>query len=318
MSVVQTSPAVNRRPDDWPSVSAVVATRDRPDFLRRAVRSIVEQSYPGNVECVVVFDQSALELPSIERMERRVLRAVTNERTPGLAGARNSGVLAATGELVAFCDDDDEWLPDKLRLQVRALLRRGSHPAATCGIYIQYDGRTIVRVPAIREVTFGHLRRSRVMEAHPSTIVVPRAEFLGRIGPVDEAIPGSYAEDYEWLLRAAKIGPLVVVPRPLVKVRWHTSSWFGGRWPMIVAGLEYLLRKHPELRNDPRGRARIYGQIAFAQAASRNPRESRRWALRSIRSSWRERRAYIALAVSLGLIRAETVLRLAHARGRSI
>ena len=46
---------------------------------------------------------------------------MTNERTPGLAGGRNSGILAGSGELVAFCDDDDEWLPTKVEKQVEAL-----------------------------------------------------------------------------------------------------------------------------------------------------------------------------------------------------
>jgi glycosyltransferase involved in cell wall biosynthesis len=301
----------------WPAVSVVVATRGRRALLRHAVQSIVNQHYSGPVECLVVFDQSTPEMPSIEPAAGRSLRTLTNARTPGLAGARNSGVLASTSDLVAFCDDDDEWLPDKLRLQVQELWH-GCRAVASCGVYIHYQGRTIPRVLPSREVTLAQLRRSRVMEVHPSTILVRRRDFLGSIGPVDEAIPGSYAEDYEWLLRAARLGPLVVVPQPLVRVRWHRSSWFEGRWPTIGAALEYLLRKHPDLQEDPRGLARISGQIAFAHAASGNAVAARRWALRSIRSSWRERRAYLALAVAVGGVRAETVLRLAHARGRGI
>lgn len=312
-----TRQAADDRPGPWPSVSAVVATRDRPELLRRALGSIVGQRYPGHVECVVVFDQTPPEMPSVDMPEHRSLRPMTNDRTPGLAGARNAGILASHGDLVAFCDDDDEWLPDKLRLQVEALLATPA-AAASCGLYIHYDGRIIRRVPETRAVTLAQLRRSRVMETHPSTILVRREELLGPIGLVDESIPGSYAEDYEWLLRAARVGPVAVVRRPLVRVRWHRSSWFEGRWRTIVPALEYLLRKHPDLREDPKGLARILGQIAFAHAASGNPSAARRWAIRSIRSSWRERRAYLALAVSAGAVRADTLIRLAHARGRGI
>lgn len=233
------------------------------------------------------------------------------------AGARNTGTLEANGDMIAFCDDDDEWLTDKLALQVKALLASQDHVAATCGLFIHFDGRTIPRLPPSPTVTLADLRRSRVREAHPSTILVPRAAVLGPIGLVDEAIPGSNAEDYEWLLRAAR-GSLVAVPRPLVRIRWHRSSWFEGRWGMIVDALEYLLQKHPGLRDDPVVLARISGQIAFAHAGSGNAKSARWWALQAIRANRRERRAYVALAVSLGLIPGETVLRLAHKRGKSI
>jgi glycosyltransferase involved in cell wall biosynthesis len=301
----------------WPSVSVVIPTRERPDLLRRAVKGILGQNYPGHVECVVVFDQTREDLPTIELRAHRDLRAVTNDRAPGLAGARNAGILAAGGALVAFCDDDDVWLPDKLRLQVDALTA-GPAVVASCGLHIDYDGRITRRVPKTRTVTLAQLRRSRVMEIHPSTILVRREHLVGPIGLIDESIPGSYAEDYEWLLRAARVGQVTVVPKPLVRVRWHRSSWFEGRWRTMVAALEYLLRKHPDLRQDRQGLARILGQIAFAHAASGNPSAARRWAVRSLRSSWRERRAYLALAIAAGAIRAETVLRLAHSRGRGI
>ncbi|HEV2893829.1 MAG TPA: glycosyltransferase family A protein, partial [Actinomycetota bacterium] len=95
---------------ETPPVSVVVPTRDRPELLRRAVTAILEQTYQGPIECVVVFDQSDPDLPWGALPAGRRLVLVRNQRTPGLAGARNSGILAATGELVAFCDDDDEWL----------------------------------------------------------------------------------------------------------------------------------------------------------------------------------------------------------------
>src|SRR5687768_6128571 len=94
-----------------PFVSVVVPTRERPRLLVRAVASIMSQRYDGEIECLVVFDQSDPSLPAIDVPAGCTLRAIANDRTPGPSGARNAGVLAAQGDIVAFCDDDDEWLP---------------------------------------------------------------------------------------------------------------------------------------------------------------------------------------------------------------
>jgi glycosyltransferase involved in cell wall biosynthesis len=302
----------------WPAVSVVIPTRERPHLLGQAVRSVLDQRYPGHVECIVVFDQTAPRLPPVDLAPGRTLRAATNDRSPGLAGARNTGALLAEGELVAFCDDDDEWLPDKLRLQVEALKERSTRAVATCGLVVRYGRRAFRRLPPTPEISLRQLLRSRVMEVHPSTLLVRRADLMRSIGLVDEAIPGSYAEDYEWLLRAARHAPLVAVPRSLVTVRWHRSSWFEERWDTITAALTYLLEKHPDLSRDARGYARICGQIAFAHAASGHRPEVRTWLARALAANWRERRIYLAVAVWLGLVRAETVQRMAHSRGRGI
>lgn len=301
-----------------PTVSVVVATRDRPEMLRRALASIAASTYQGTVETIVVFDQSAPD-PSLARPQgRRPVRVITNDRTPGLAGARNTGALAATGELVALCDDDDEWLPGKLDAQVEAL---GAHPGSdvvTTGIFVEAHGRVTARVLDRGTISFDDLLRSRVMEAHPSTYLVRRHGLLGRIGLVDEDIPGSYGEDYEWLLRAARQADVVSVPIPLVTVHWHPTSYFADRWRTIVEALDYVMEAHPEIGANAKGRARIESQQAFAHAALGQPQPARRLALTALRRDRTQRRAYVALFASLGLVSTDRVLRLAHARGRGI
>jgi glycosyltransferase involved in cell wall biosynthesis len=299
-------------------VSVVVPTRDRPELLRRALGAIVGQTYRGPVECVVVFDQSDPELAWGELPPDRRLLPVPNRRSPGLAGARNSGIMEATGELVAFCDDDDEWLPDKLATQVQALLARPEAAVATTGILVRYRGRDTARLAPTTMVTHRQLLRSRLTELHPSTVLARRQVLLDRIGLVDEQIPGSYAEDYEWLLRAARHAPVLAVPEPLVVINWHQSSFFADRWRTVIAALTYLVDKHRELQQEPSGLARIYGQIAFAHAALGERGPARRWARRTLSLNRRERRAYLALAISLGLVKARTVVRLAHAAGKGI
>ncbi|MDX6284920.1 MAG: hypothetical protein QOG53_405 [Frankiales bacterium] len=301
-----------------PSVSVIIATRDRPALLRAALDSILGQEYAGNVEAVVVYDQTTPDTSlAFDNGDRRIT-VTTNTRTPGLAGARNSGVLGSSGELLAFCDDDDTWLPDKLALQAAAMQRDGADVALT-GIYVYYGDRVTVRIPELQELTVAGLTRDRVMAAHPSTYVVTRSAFTNTIGPVDENIPGSYGEDWDWLLRAAQTTQLVVVPRPLIRVLWHKGgSLFSRRWMTIIEALDYLVDKHPSFKEDPQALARIYGQKAFAYAALGERKEARRWAREALRQSRSERRAYVALAVARGVVSAERVMSMANAAGRGI
>jgi glycosyltransferase involved in cell wall biosynthesis len=302
---------------EFPPVSVIIATRDRPQLLARAVQAVRAQDYPGPVQCVVVFDQATPDFTLADDDPDRPVAVVANDRTPGLAGARNAGAKAASGALLAFCDDDDVWLPAKLRLQAGRLAETGADVAVS-GIHVSYGDKTITRVPRPEDVTHAELLRRRVMEAHPSTVVVRRTAFFDKIGLVDEEIPGSYGEDYDWMLRAAAAGPIAVVAEPLVTVLWGQTSHFNRKWRMISDALQYLLRKHPGFADDPRGLARVQGQIAFAHAALGERSAARSWAVRTLRNSWRERRAYLALLVSLRVLTADRILRLAHATGRGI
>jgi glycosyltransferase involved in cell wall biosynthesis len=298
-----------------PSVSVVVPTRDRPELLARALASILGQRYAGEIECIVVFDQTEVMLPELAQKPGCSLRGVVNERTAGLAGARNTGFLAATGELVASCDDDDEWLPEKLAAQVEALAKLPKEALICCGIEVCHPHGSRVRLPRAETLSLRDLLRSRHMEFHTSTFLVNRRHLLGGIGLVDEEIPGSYGEDYDWLIRAARAGVVASVRRPLVRVHW-SGSWFADRWDTIIASIEYMLAKHPEFEDEPRGLARLYGRIAFGHAALGHGRQSRAWALRSLGRNPVQMKAYLALLAGTGLLGTERILAAANRIGR--
>lgn len=300
------------------TVSVIVATRDRPALLRAALDSILSQDFDGTVEALVVYDQMPPDHSLATDTGNRRVRVLENERTPGLAGARNTGASAASGDFLAFCDDDDTWLPDKLRLQVEAMDRTNAD-VCLAGIYVHYGDRVTVRIPELGQLTPDGLIRDRVMAAHPSTYVVRRSAFFDTIGLVDEAIPGSFGEDWDWLLRAAQTTRLTVVSRPLIHVLWHPQgSHFSRRWLTIAAALDYMIDKHPAFKQDKQALARLYGQKAFAYAAAGEPDEAKHWAREARRLSPRERRAYLAQLVARGALKAETVVRMANKAGRGI
>jgi glycosyltransferase involved in cell wall biosynthesis len=301
-----------------PSVSVIIATRDRPALLRAALDSILGQDYAGSVEAIVVYDQMPPDQSLALDQGDRQVRVLENGRTAGLAGARNTGALASTSDMLAFCDDDDTWLPDKLRLQIDAM-QHTKADVALAGIYVHYGDRVTVRIPELEQLTPDGLIRDRVMAAHPSTYVVRRAAFFETIGMVDEDIPGSFGEDWDWLLRASQSTQLAVVPRPLIHVLWHPQgSFFSRRWLTIAAALDYMIDKHPGFKKDKAALARLYGQKAFAYAAAGEPGDATHWAREALRLSPRERRAYLALLVARGVLKPETVVRLANKAGRGI
>lgn len=303
--------------DEWPTVSVIVPTRYRPGMLERALESVLGQQYEGGIECLVVFDQSEPSLPDVPVPSGREIRTLVNTRTPGVAGARNSGLLAARGDLIAFCDDDDEWLPGKLRLQVDALDRNRGAPAALSGIMLTSGSRTFARIPDREVFTHEDLLASRQQVLHSSGLVAWREDVLEKVGLFDENIPKGYGEDYDWLLRATLLSPLVVVREPLVRVNWG-ASWFADNWSNIVSALQYQLEKHPELKRNRRNLARMQGRIAFGNAVLNRRAEARQWACRCLASDWRELRGYLTLLVAFRLLPSSTAIRLAHALGRGI
>ncbi|WP_299449847.1 glycosyltransferase family 2 protein [uncultured Serinicoccus sp.] len=297
-----------------PTVSVVIATRNRPEMLRSAIEAVMEQSYPGPIECVVVFDRTEPDLSLSRDDESRQVVVVENSRVGGLAGARNAGILASTGELVAFCDDDDVWFRDKLEKQVERL---GSADTSVTGIVIDYGGREVARVPKQETFTLKNLVETRLMEAHPSTVLVRRTALLDTIGLVDEDLPGSYGEDFDFILRAMQAGEVSVVEEALVTVRWG-QSMFSRDWATIVAAIDYMIAKHSVLRASRKGMARLLGRRAFAVAALGRRGEALRDCGRVLRRRPTERRVYVTVPVALGLVSAERLLDLAHRRGHGI
>lgn len=300
-----------------PDVTVVMATRDRPHLLRRAVSSVLAQEGEMKIEVILVFDGTEIdELADIPRPPGRTVRAVSNSRTPGLAGARNTGIMAANAPLIALCDDDDEWRPAKLARQL-PLLDDPEVVLAATGIEIQSAGGSHERIPP-PSVELDELLRSRIQELHPSSFVFRTDALRGELGLVDEDLPASYGEDYDMLLRAAQVGKIVAIPDPVTVIHWDRTSYFTEKWQGIVDGLGYLLDKHPQFATSRVGSSRIEGQIAFAHGALGDRRRARGWASRAIRHDPRQPRAYLALMVGMGVVSGQTVVATLNRRGRGV
>lgn len=306
-----------------PRVGVVVATHNRPQLMRRALDSIVEQDYPGPIEVVLVFDRSEPDRSLARDDANRNVRVTTNARTPGLAGARNTGILELDTDLVAFCDDDDVWLPGKLSAQVAMF---GSDPQAefvTTAMRVDYSSArgdsTAVRLAGQTSVTVQELARSRMAMLHSSSFVFRRDAMLGEngFGLVDETIPHSMGEDWDLLIRAARQRPITHIDRPLVGILWGQTSYFSDAWVDKNAAHTWLIEHHNEIREDSRGLGIMLGKLAFGHAALGQRRAALRAARQAVRANWREPRTPIALLVVAG-VPAPWILNQLNKRGHGI
>jgi glycosyltransferase involved in cell wall biosynthesis len=201
-----------------PRISVVIPTYQRLEACRRAVSSALEQELPA-VEVLVCDDgstdgtQDALESWAAEEPRLHYLRLPRNFGAP--AAARNLGTQRARGDWVAFLDDDDQWVPAKLRVQSEAI--SGG----------RYD---VVASDATRsggEPYFGLERavepdRDELLRHNPiitSTAIARRSALIEAGGFTDSAVGMSITgvEDYAaWLNLAYRGARFVVLPDQLV------------------------------------------------------------------------------------------------------
>jgi GT2 family glycosyltransferase len=280
----------------WPLVSVITPTRGRPGLVRETIASVLAQTYPGPIECIVVHDQEPPE-PDLALLstERRKVLVTTNSHKPGLAGARNSGLDLAAGDYIATCDDDDTWHPTKLLVQITRLLDEPDLLVVGTGIRLLLPGGKFADWPGRAErISYDLLLRNRVKELHSSTLVMRRDAFA-KAGQYDETLPHGYAEDYDWVLRAARVGHVGTVMQPLADIRKDGQSWYRESAQNAVVALSYMLVKHPDIRASRRGHARLLGQIAFARSTLGERRQALPYAIKGLALWPASPHPYIAL-----------------------
>jgi len=234
-----------------PEVSVVIPTRDRWHLLSaRALPSALEQE-GVDVEVVVVDDGSTDDTKEqLKGLAEPRVRTVRNVEPKGVAAARNAGIAAASGDWIAFFDDDDVWSPRKLSVQLDALRRSGAS-FAYCGVVaLDEDGTptALIEAPPVDDLVSSLLRRN-TLPAGSSNVLVAK-ERLQHVGGFDEEL--SYIADWDLWLKLALSASAVACPEPLVGyVRHRGRMRLGGR--AAVAELRRFEEKHASvgLRLDP-------------------------------------------------------------------
>jgi glycosyltransferase involved in cell wall biosynthesis len=206
-----------------PTVSVVIPAYNHARYLAEAVESALGQTLPA-VEVIVVDDGSTDETPQVLARHRARVRIV-RQANRGVSAARNAGASLAQGDLLAFLDADDVWLPQKLEAQAARFADDPELGLVHCAVEdIDAEGR------ALRTCTDGMegrvaeemlLFRRAVILGGGSGAVVTRARFH-ETGGFDESLGTS--ADWDLHHRIARRAPVGFVPRVLLRYRVHGAN----------------------------------------------------------------------------------------------
>lgn len=208
---------------DKPKVSIIIPTFNRAYLLARAIESVLAQTYK-DFEIVVIDDASTDNTKEVVKsFDDKNIQYIYHKKNMGGAAARNTGIKIARGYYIAFLDDDDEWLGNKLEKQVEAMkkLPCDTWGGIYCGFYNIIDGK-VTMVEASKK---GDLKKEILnmeVDIGASSTLLFSKEAIMKIGFFDESFERH--QDWEYLIRFFRKYKLFCLKEPLVKVYGRRDS----------------------------------------------------------------------------------------------
>jgi glycosyltransferase involved in cell wall biosynthesis len=195
-----------------PLVSVIIPTYNRGWIVKEAIDSVLEQDF-SDYELIVVDDGSDDNTPTILKAYGKKI-IVLHQANKGVSAARNRGIAAASGRLIAFLDSDDLWLPRKLSAQVKFFK---DHPDAVINQTQERWIRSGVPLnPKKRHHKFSGMIFERSLAlclVSPSAVMIKKSLF-GTVGIFDEHLPA--CEDYDLWLRISCCYPVHLIETALI------------------------------------------------------------------------------------------------------
>ncbi|WP_242057794.1 MULTISPECIES: glycosyltransferase family 2 protein [Nostoc] len=232
MEIIQTETTTQNMPiskeNNQPVVSVVIPTRNRPQIVVRGAKSALSQTLQFIEVIVIVDGPDPQTVDALSQIGDPRLRVIELPKNIGPSGARNTGVKEAKGTWIAFLDDDDQWLPQKLERQLEVANNSNSQFPVVASRFISRTpkGDFICprRLPQTSEPLSEYLFvRNSFFKGEgciqTSTLFVKK-ELMEKM-PLEEKFDRH--EDWEWLLRVSAMENVRIEFVPEAMAIWHSE-----------------------------------------------------------------------------------------------
>lgn len=204
--------------------SVIIPTYNRIELLEKALESVNNQSYQ-NFEIIVVNDNPE-EKSKVDALITKFNKAksIHHPSAKGGNAARNSGILSAQGELIAFLDDDDTWLPEKLALHLKEHSSTSAPGLVFSNCLYVYNNKQIadhVYSPQLPADVIEAMSKAKFCPATSSIVSIKR-ECIEQCGLFDESLVSF--QDWDYWFRIAHKFQFVHIPVVLVHFRQHLGD----------------------------------------------------------------------------------------------
>lgn len=266
-----------------PKVSVIIPTYNRAELLKNSILSVLSQTFQ-DFEVLIIDDSSFDKTEEVvKNMSGNQIKYIKNSTNKGVSAARNVGINNSRGDYIAFLDDDDEWLPEKLERQVILMDRISSDFGAVyTGAFSTDLARNNVLEIAIPKFR-GHVLNEIILSnfIFTSSMIV-RKRCFALVGLFDENL--SYGEDFDMWIRISKEFLFESIPEALVKHKNHAHTTSSNK-QLVAKNLENIIRKHAQLFGlNKKGLGNYMLKIGTAYCYDNKIKEGRKTFLKAIRS----------------------------------
>ncbi len=210
--IIYHQPIIGKPLNPTTSVSVIIPTFNRARVLEKAIDSVLSQGH-DNLELIVVDDGSTDTTPDLLAAYGRKITWIC-QKNQGVSAARNTGIRASSGALIAFLDSDDYWLPDKLAVQTAFLKARpDAYICQTDEIWIRNGVRVNPKKKHAKPSGDIFQRSLSLCLVSPSAVML-RRNLFDEVGFFDEVLPA--CEDYDLWLRIGCRYPVHLIDQPLI------------------------------------------------------------------------------------------------------
>lgn len=230
-------------------VTAIITTHNRLNLLKRAIDSVYAQTYK-NIELIVVDDASTDSTLDYCRQFPLQYIYIPKEESRGGNYARNQGIRAAKGEYVAFLDDDDYWLPEKIGKQV-ALIESKDCELVHCGrrLEIVKGDKIEYRDLLPNPLHYGDMHKKILLTICTTTTtnILAKRKALFDVGLFDENL--RFWQEYELTIRLAQRKPFYFMNEVLSVYRVDCSDRhrLTNKYEQWKEAVRYIHEKHAGL-----------------------------------------------------------------------